>query len=100
MPLLIAGSDKPLSRKKARQLMPRNHKALTGEQMAMRYGRTPGSGRFKSRVEAHEAELQKQERKEVNEAVKAKISTALTQLRNFLKPRVGAVRPVQAARAS
>jgi hypothetical protein len=91
---------RPMSRNKMRSAMWLNRKDLTGEKLCDTMGRAPGMGRFKCKLMEYEAKLQKQERKEVNETAKEKISAVLTQLRNFLKPRVGAVRMVKAARAS
>lgn len=51
---------RPLSRKKLRQLMPLNHRALAAGELARKYGRSPGRGRTRCRMDRQLDELEKQ----------------------------------------
>lgn len=77
-----------------------NRKELTGERMFNRFGRKPGSGRFKCKLLAYEANLEKEQQKTTNETVKAKIGAALTQLRNLFNPPVVHARRTKSDRAN
>jgi hypothetical protein len=98
MNISIAGCPKPLSRKKLRQLMPHNHADLTGPKLAGRYGRSPGTGRYKTHLRNEEERLERQQQRLANnESFAGAIATALLSIRKLLMPRFKARRVIKAA---
>lgn len=97
MNFFIKGCDRPLSRKKLRQLM-WNRKDLTANRMAAQFDRKPGMGRFKKHLLREEMELERQEKKMAADSMAGSIKTALLRLMALLQPKVGVRKTARAAR--
>lgn len=87
----IEGCPRPLSRKKARQLMWRNRADFRSYGLAYRYGRKPGRGRSRGRLESEQMQLEKAMERARNEkksaARIAQFETALKRIGDILSPR-------------